>query len=154
MCSVVYPLGNLCGCIVWKAFEFVVDEGEPIRSTVGVHSKTLDVSFERCYFWSTYNRPWCGKCQKDECLPRPLRFILTECCTKPKSRSEVNRSATAHLFIPPPGCESLRETHLLIFSVPEVRDVSRGTTTSILSWNRRWIPLKFPQFWNHMVWPE
>ena len=37
---------------------------------------------------------------------------FAECCTKQKSRSEVNRSATAHLVIPSPGRESLRETHL------------------------------------------
>ena len=54
----------------------------------------------------------CGKCQKTEYLPRPFRFSLAECCTKQKSLSEVTRSATAHLVIPPPGCENLRETHL------------------------------------------
>ena len=90
----------------------MVDGGEPIRGAVGLHPKTLDVSFEWCYFWSTYNRPWWGECQKIERLPRPLWFRLAECCNKQKSRSDVNRSATAHLLIPSPGRENLRETHL------------------------------------------
>ena len=47
-----------------------------------------------------------------------------------------------------------KRTDIMVFPVPEARDVSRGTTTSKLSWNRRWVPSKFPQFWNHMVWPE
>ena len=42
----------------------------------------------------------------------PLWFRLAECCTKQKSRSEVNRSATAHLVIPAPGRENLREAHM------------------------------------------
>ena len=39
-------------------------------------------------------------------------FSLAECCTKQKPRSEVDTSATAHLLIPPPGFENLRETDL------------------------------------------
>ena len=47
-----------------------------------------------------------------------------------------------------------KRTDIIVFPVPEARDVSQGTTTSILSWNRRWVPSKFLQFGNHMVWPE
>ena len=85
------------------------------------------------------------------------------CCRV--SSSEVNRSATAHLVVPQHGCENLRKTlavvvnlskrtDIMVFHVPEARDVSRGTTTLLLSWNRCWVPSNNPQFWNQMVWPE
>ena len=61
---------------------------------------------------STYLQPPLITDLDADCLPRPLSFSLAEYCTKQDARSEVDRSATAHLLIPPPGCENLRGTHL------------------------------------------
>ena len=56
-----------------------------------------DLDAENVKRMNAYQDPW---------------FCFAECCTKQISRSEVNRSATAHLVIPPHVCENLRETHL------------------------------------------
>ena len=148
-----------------KCFEFVIDEGEPIRSTVRLHPKTLNVSFERCYFRSRYNRPRCGKCQTTEHLPRPFWFSFAECCTMQNLGLKLT-DQQPHLSISPPGSEYTtrntlavlvnlsKRTDIVVFPVPGAQDVSRGTTNAIFLWNRRWVPLKCPQLSNQMVWPE
>ena len=110
----------------------------------------------------TYNGPWCGKCREAECIPRPLWFSLAECLTSKNlglklTDQQVRVSLTLRMDA------RICEKHICRCGkvvgenghpVPEARDVFRGTTTSILPWNKRWVPSMFPQFWNQMVWIE
>ena len=67
---------------------------------------------------------------------------------------KLNVTRLSSEIVPKAVVNLLKRTDIMVFPVPEARYVSRGTTTPILSWNRRWVPSKFPQFLNHMVWPE
>ena len=138
----------------------MVDEGEPIRSTVGLHPTTLDVSFERCYFWSIYNRPWCRKCQGLNSYQEPfdspwLNVVPSKNLGLKLTDQQLGISLFYHLCAKNCEKDTSRcgklggEKGLMVFPV-------RGTLLEapILSWNKRWVPSKFPQFWNNMEWPE